>query len=145
MKLTLFPLFLIMTTMSASATSTSLTIDSSIRRLGQTENKDFQRQLNYRDIKNRLIFERSIGLRGGTSSTRGMTTPARASTDQEQQKSIETITTKVHQHRPRSLQATRSMSFQEFCSTVEVSLGYFYGSKRRFGFVAHAFTLFVRN
>lgn len=121
MKLIFFPLFLVMTSMSASATSASLTTDPSIRRLGQTENKDVERQLNYRDISNRLIFEHSIGLSGGTSSTRGMSTPARASTAQEQQKSIETIQTKVHQHRPRSLQATRSMSFQEFCSTVVVS------------------------
>jgi hypothetical protein len=87
---------------------------SATRRLGavQDQSSNVQRVLNVGDIKNRLVFEQAIGGRAG--STGGMTTYDRAKT------SYETIQAKTMAYPPRDLQTTRSMTFEQFCSSFTV-------------------------
>jgi hypothetical protein len=86
----------------------------------QDQSSNVQRVLNVGDIKNRLVFEQAMSGSGG--SIGGMTTSAWARTVHQQQQTGETIQAKIMAHPPRDLQTTRSMSFEEFCSTVTVCI-----------------------
>lgn len=96
---------------------------SAVRRLDKADHngKYVHRHLSFRAIKMRLEFEQAMGF-SGSASTKGMTPSARASTAQKQQQTVGTLKAKIKTHRPRELQSYRSMSFQDFCSTVEVRI-----------------------
>jgi hypothetical protein len=87
------------------------------------DDQNLHRNLNFSDLKNRLVFEHAIGVGSGSSSSSTRSAaPVRASIAQQQQEVVATIKAKAKEHRPRSLQAAGGISFQDFCTNVEVSV-----------------------
>jgi hypothetical protein len=112
-------------TLVLSLLSTGATMAmSGPRRLGQTQNRgsNFQRSLNFGDIKNRLLFEQAVGRSGGSNiGFDGGMAHAR-SLHQQHLQNIEAIKGTMKADPSRELQTTESMTFDEFCSIASVSI-----------------------
>jgi hypothetical protein len=78
------------------------------------------RDIKNRDIKNHLLFEQATG--GKVGSIEAITPSSLAKTSRQQQQTVETIQTKMMANFPRELQTTRSMPFEQFCSSVSVCI-----------------------
>jgi hypothetical protein len=99
---------------------------SESRHLGQAQNhlNSVRSVLGIENVQRRLLFEQSMGISGGsTSGPAGvMTLSDRAEISHRERHAVDTNQAKIMSVAPRELQTAQSMSFEQVCSTVAVSV-----------------------